>query len=152
GSTDADEGARRWVGDLYDILFKYLSENLERPRIYFDRDAKRVGTIPDGLLGAVERSAIVIFVVSPGSYRANSWCQKEVVHFFDHARAMVAPPEILSREDRILKVIQSPPSVTGTREPIPLQDLYSFDLCERVDAAGNEFKQAGNLLQPESER
>jgi hypothetical protein len=152
GSTDADEGARRWVGDLYDVLFKYLSENLERPRIYFDRDARRVGTIPDGLLRAVERSATMIFVVSPGSYRLNSWCQKEVVHFWDHAQPLVQSPEIVSTEDRILKVIQSPPTVVGTGEPIPLRDLYTFDLFERVNAGGNEFKQAGNLLQPESER
>jgi hypothetical protein len=148
GSLDADHGARRWASDLREFIEERLATNLERPRIYFDATADRVGPIPDDLYRALEQSALFIFLVSPGSYRLNSWCQKEVAHFWDHARPLAKSAEILTPEDRILKVLQSPLSVARENEPGPLRDLRTFDLFEKILDGASEVPRAANLRRP----
>src|SRR5215472_9272225 len=148
GSLEADHGARRWASDLREFIEGRLATNLERPRIYFDATADRVGPISDDLYRALEQSALLIFLVSPGSYRLNSWCQKEVAHFWDHARPLAKSAEVLTPEDRILKVVQSPPSVARENEPRPLRDLRAFDLFENIPDGPCEVPRAANLRRP----
>jgi hypothetical protein len=151
GTNDPDRGARRWARQLRDLVQERLAVNLERPRIYFDENATRIGPFPDDIYRALEQSAILLFVVSPGSYRSNSWCQKEVACFWDHARCLAKSATVLAPEDRIIKIIQSPLSIRRDEEPLPLRDLRSFNLFERIAAAPAEVAEAADLQQPGSE-
>jgi hypothetical protein len=148
GSAEADYGARRWASDLRETIEEQLATNLGRPRIYFDATAERVGPIQDDIYRALEQSALLIFLVSPGSYRTTSWCQKEVTFFWDRARPLAKSAEVLTPEDRILKVVQSPPFVARENEPRPLRDLRTFNLFEKILDGASEVQRAANLRRP----
>jgi hypothetical protein len=148
GTTDEDQGARWWARQLRDSLEKWLAVNLGHPRIYFDADASRVGPFPNDIYDALKRSALLVFAVSPGSYRTNSWCQKEVAAFWDFARPLAKAKTVMAPEDRILKVIQSPPSVTPEKEPLALRELRTFDLFDWIETGPDKTPEAADLSQP----
>lgn len=148
GTVDPDRGARLWASQLRDWLEEQIARNLARPRIYFDADAPRVGRIPDDLYRSLERSAVLIFAVSPGSYRSSSWCQREVAYFWDRARPLTQSAEVLAPEERILKVIQSPPEYAKEDEPLALRDLRTFELFERTGSGAGESTIATDFQQP----
>jgi hypothetical protein len=152
GSLDPDRGARAWAGDLHDVLAEWLAVNLAAPQIYFDRSADRVGPVSDDLYRAIQNSALIVFVVSPGSYRPDSWCQKEIIHFWDRSRSVGSTMDVVPPEERILKVIQSPPAAGQGDEPMPLRNLRSFDLFELMAAGQGQVTSAANLRGEKSER
>ena len=75
---------------------------VSRCELFLDRDATRNGYLNQNLARALSSSGVLLFIVSPGSCRPDSWCRFEVAHFLDTAQP-VAHPGIF-REDRLFKV------------------------------------------------
>ena len=148
GNTGVDEGARAWTAQLCDYLQNNIGTNLSRPRIYFDANQPRSGPIPDWLYPAVEQSALLVFLVSPGSCRPTSWCQKEVTHFLDNARPLACGPDVAPPEHRIFKVTQSSLSDARLVDPLARWQFPSFELCDTVETANGPTKRAGDLQNP----
>jgi hypothetical protein len=148
GNLDPDQGARAWAALLRDRLRDMLGSNLYRPRIYFDGIESRTGPIPDRLFPAVEQSALLVFLVSPGSCRITSWCQKEVNHFWDNARPLVNAPDVIPPEHRIFKVTQSALTDAGLVDPLERRQLSSFDLTDIVETSNGPTTLAGDLQNP----
>jgi hypothetical protein len=135
---------------LRDRLQDIIGSNLYRPRIYFDGNESRTGPVPDRLFPAVEQSALLVFLVSPGSCRPTSWCQKEVTHFWDNARPLVNGPDVIPPEHRIFKVTQSALAGDGLVDPLERWQLSSFDLCDTVETSNGPTTLAGDLQNPSS--
>jgi hypothetical protein len=147
-----DQGSRKWAASLRDILADRLGRDRERPRIFFDRDADRSAPITDELRRAAEQSALLVFIVSPGSCRPSSYCQMEAAYFWDYAKPLIAPPDVLAPENRIIKVVQTPvPEGMGV-EPEALRDLPSFDLFDPDGRTGNDLKNLDETARHELER
>jgi TIR domain len=111
GNLLPDEGDRGWAAQLFDRLNERLRTPLGKsPSVFIDRDANQGGYLSDRLAQALDSSAILLFVVSPGSCRPDSWCHKEAARFWDRgARPLVSDSRlILAPEDRIFKIVMSP--------------------------------------------
>jgi hypothetical protein len=145
GNDDPEQGARAWAALLRDRLENILGANLYRPRIYFDNSESRTGPISDRLFPAVEQSALLVFLVSPGSCRTTSWCQKEVTHFWDNARPLVNGPDVVPPEHRIFKVTQSALAGDGLVDPLERRQLSSFDLSDTIETSDGPTKLAGDM-------
>ncbi len=104
GAQQPDEGDRGWVGEFARHLETEMKARLEvsRCELYLDRSAVRNGYLDQNLSRALSSSGVLIFIVSPGSCRSDSWCRFELAHFLDMAQP-VAHPGIF-REDRLFKV------------------------------------------------
>jgi hypothetical protein len=104
GAQRPDEGDRGWVGEFAGRLETEMKARLEvsRCELFLDRDASRSGYLNQNLARALSSSGVLIFVVSPGSCRSDSWCRFEVAHFLDTAQPVAHPG--LFREDRLFKV------------------------------------------------
>lgn len=137
-----NQGSRAWARSLKDHLEDRLGMDfVSAPRIYFDMRARREGTLDVELRKAVQRSALMVFVVSPGSYRKNSYCQMEVVEFWDYARPLAAgSAEPLAPENRIFKVTQAPVQERGA-EPEPLRDHPAYQLFDHKTGLSEKFEE-----------
>lgn len=111
GNLSPNEGDRAWVAQLHERLMEPLRTQLGRsPSVFIDRDATQAGYLSDRLAQALDSSALLLFVVSPGSCRPDSWCHKEAARFWDRgARPLVSDSRmILAPEDRTFKIVMSP--------------------------------------------
>jgi hypothetical protein len=135
-SKDPRQGGRGWAAQLRQWLIDEIGKNLVEPRIFLDDNAERVGPISSVLLPAVERSAVFVLAVSPGSCRPTSWCQKEITHFWDTALPLASRSDLVAPEDRIFKVIQSVPNDDTSVEPLKPWDLPRFNLFNETMGAG----------------
>jgi len=102
------------------------------PQIFLDVNASRVGGLTPILERALDRSRLLLFVVSPGSCRS-AWCLWEIQRFLDRARSAATHNEVLLPEDRVLGVLLQ--SVTTEEIPWPLKPLVfrPFNLTRRVE-------------------
>jgi hypothetical protein len=122
GNLLPNEGDRGWVAQLFEQLNVRLRTPLgESARIFIDRDATQAGYLNDRLAQALDSSALLLFVVSPGSCRRDSWCQKEVARFYDRSARPMVPHSrlVVTPEDRIFKIVMSP--VPKDSQPTILQ-------------------------------
>jgi hypothetical protein len=132
GNLLPEMGDRGWVAQLFEHLNGRLRTLLGKsPSIFIDRDATHAGYLSDRLAQALDSSALLVFVVSPGSCRPDSWCHKEVARFWDRgARPLISGAHlILAPEDRIFKIVMSP--VPQEAEPpilIPITGRNFYDL------------------------
>lgn len=138
-NPEEDMGTRLWAKNLRDHLMDQLGANLISPRIFFDAEDLRPGNIDEELRKAVEGSALMVFVVSPGSYREGSFCHKEAAYFWDRARALASTPEVLAPENRIFKVIQTRVTRESGSEPSPLKDTRTFNTYDRASGLSQDI-------------
>ncbi len=111
GNLLPEEGDRGWVAQFFDHLTERLRTLLgESASIFLDRNVTQAGYLSDRLAAALDSSALLVFVVSPGSCRPDSWCHKEATRFWDHgARPLIsATGSAIAPEDRIFKIALSP--------------------------------------------
>jgi hypothetical protein len=104
GAQRPDEGDRAWVGEFAGRLETEMKARLEASRceLFLDRDASRNGYLSQNLTRALSSSGVLLFIVSPGSCRTDSWCRLEATQFFDLAQPVAHPG--LFREDRLFKI------------------------------------------------
>src|SRR4051794_2077501 len=104
GAQKPDEGDRGWVADFAERLETEMKARLEvsRCELFLDRDAARNGYLNQNLARALSSSGVLLFIVSPGSCRTDSWCRFEVSHFLDTAQPIAHPG--LFRDDRLFKL------------------------------------------------
>src|SRR5579863_9324471 len=75
GAEKANEGDRGWVNLFQEKLGLEMRARLGgRFEIYFDDYDQRNGFLYKNLDSALQKSGALLFIVSPGSCRANSWC------------------------------------------------------------------------------
>ena len=78
GNRTPEEGDRAWIRAFKDLLVERLRTQLGRaPTIFLDSQAERSGALGEALESAVESSAFLLFAMSPGSCRPDSWCQAD---------------------------------------------------------------------------
>ena len=129
----AGEGDRAWVAELRERLRIALRTPLGRdPKIFLDTNATRAGALTPVLEQALDRSKTFLFVVSPGSCES-SWCEWEILRFFDCGNSVATRNEVLLPEDRFFGVRMSPVSAEQIPEPLRPLVFRPFDLTCRIE-------------------
>jgi len=74
-----------------------------RPRFFLDTETSRSGALKRSLEKVLESTALLLFVVSPGSCRS-PWCRWEVQRFLDIAWSPASRNDTPLPDDRIVGV------------------------------------------------
>jgi hypothetical protein len=136
GNLSLGEGDRAWVHTFVNQLEERLRTSLgRRSNIYLDARASCAGRLDDNLRRALESSALCLFAVSPGSCRQGSWCFWEVQHFLDWAKPVCSAADVMTAEDRLLKVVFEP--VPREAEPLGLASVVGRHLFETLESGAD---------------
>jgi len=122
GNQLPTQGDRAWIAEIVRRLSERLRTKLgQSTSIYFDVSAPANGPLANNLSRAIESSALLLFSVSPGSCRPNSWCAFEAQSFVDRAHPIASPSAVLTREERLLKLVVE--TVDSDRQPESIRDV-----------------------------
>ena len=89
GAETVGEGDRRWVNLFQQKVALEMRARLGgRFAVFFDDYSQRNGFLYKNFL---EKSGALLFIVSPGSCRADSWCRYELRRFLDQAQPVAHP-------------------------------------------------------------
>jgi hypothetical protein len=127
------EGVVSRVRELRNQLRIALRDPLGHdPEIFLDTEDTRAGELTAALERAIDRSRLLLFVVSPGSCQS-VWCQWEILRFLDRAHCIATRNDVLLPEDRLFGVVLEP--VPTEQLPAPLQSLVfrPFDLTRPIE-------------------
>lgn len=151
GSRTPEEGDRAWVKAFKELLEDRLKTQLGRaPVIFLDSQAERSGHLGEALELAVENSAFLLFAASPGSCRADSWCQAEVRHFLGRARPLAAKENVLTAEQRVLGIMFEP--VPRDQQPPLLRNMgfRHYELFDELESGPPRITRPADLAAPGS--
>lgn len=123
GAEQPNQGDRGWVNLFQQRLASEMRARLgSRFYIYFDDYDQRNGFLYKNLANALQKSGVLLFIVSPGSCRADSWCRFELRHFLDEAQPIAHPG--VPRDERLFKAVLR--RVDNGDVPKPLDKIVPY--------------------------
>ncbi len=128
-SVSSDHG---WVDLLHERLRIRLAQLLGKPpKIWRDRKLKGYDLFDDTIVIALERSAILVCVVSP-RYVESDYCRSEIDNFFNAASQQGA--DQLGDKRRVVRVVKT--YVPYDQHHPALRDLLPYEFYERNEGSG----------------
>jgi hypothetical protein len=123
GAEKVDEGDRVWVNLFQQKVTLEMRARLGgRFGVFFDDYSQRNGFLYKNLEHALEKSGTLLFIVSPGSCRADSWCRYELRRFLDQAQPVAHPG--VPRAERLFKAELR--RVDSDGQPPPLDKIVPY--------------------------
>ena len=128
-SPDSDEG---WIDLLHERLRIRLAQLLGKPpTIWRDRKLKGYDVFDDTIVIELERSAILVCVVSP-RYVKSDYCRSEIDNFFNAISQQGA--DQLRDKRRIVRVVKT--YVPYEQHHPSLRDMLPYEFYERNEDTG----------------
>jgi hypothetical protein len=129
-------GTRGWIDLLHERLEVRLAQLLGKPpRIWRDRRLRGFEVFDETLVIELERSAILLSVISPRYIESDS-CREEIDNFFRaHSRQGVDHSGDKTRVFRVVKTY-----VPFDQHPVELRDLLPYEFYERNEASGRVYE------------
>ena len=136
GNLRPDEGDRGWAAELRNRLILALrTEFGSSPEIFLDTETSRSGALKRSLEKVLESTALLLFVVSPGSCRS-PWCRWEVQRFLDIAWSPASRNDTPLPDDRIVGVTLQEVSRPQLPQALLSLDLRAYDLRHVMPGSG----------------
>lgn len=136
GNLRPDEGDRGWAAELRNRLVLALrTEFGSSPEIFLDTEMSRSGALKPSLEKVLESTALLLFVVSPGSCQS-AWCGWEVQRFLDTAWSPASRNDTLLPDDRIVGVTLQEVSRPQLPQALQSLDLRAYDLRHAMPGSG----------------
>lgn len=129
-------GTRGWIDLLHERLEVRLAQLLGKPpRIWRDRRLRGFEVFDETLVIELDRSAILLAVISP-RYVESTSCADEIHNFFRVLNQQGA--DHLGDKTRVFRVVKT--YVPFDQHPVELRDLLPYEFYERNEASGRVYE------------